>query len=160
MELRRPLSWPTVALILVLSLATLGDTCPARRTAPAANAGAPAAEQPAAAETRYVEPLPTVETSVIEATPAAASVEPAAKSAADESAPPAATFDSSVRPILAVRCAPCHNPGGVMYERLPFDRPEVVSSHAAGVRRRLKDEDLKAFERWMAARGSGSAVQD
>jgi hypothetical protein len=37
-----------------------------------------------------------------------------------------------------------------MYERLPFDQPLVVSSHAAGVRRRLRGEDLQVFERWMA----------
>jgi hypothetical protein len=37
-----------------------------------------------------------------------------------------------------------------MYERLPFDDPSVLSSHAAGVRRRLKGDDLAAFEKWMA----------
>ena len=61
-----------------------------------------------------------------------------------------ATFEATVRPILAVKCAPCHNPGGKMYGRLPFDQPSVVSSHADGVRRRLKGEDLQAFERWLA----------
>jgi hypothetical protein len=37
-----------------------------------------------------------------------------------------------------------------MYERLPFDRAEVVSGHAAGVKRRLKGDDRRAFEAWLA----------
>ena len=58
-----------------------------------------------------------------------------------------------MRPILASRCAPCHNPGGRMYERLPFDDAEVVASHREGVARRLKDPDERAaFERWLEAR--------
>jgi hypothetical protein len=46
-----------------------------------------------------------------------------------------------------------------MYERLPFDKSEVVAEHAAGVQRRLKDEDRKAFERWLATlpKGEGAA---
>jgi cytochrome c553 len=63
---------------------------------------------------------------------------------------PAATFEATVRPILATRCAPCHNPGGKMYGTLPFDQPAVVSSHADGVRRRLKGEELAALEKWLA----------
>jgi cytochrome c553 len=62
----------------------------------------------------------------------------------------AATFEATVRPILATRCAPCHNPGGKMYDTLPFDQPAVVSSHATGIRRRLKGEDLAALEKWLA----------
>jgi len=34
-------------------------------------------------------------------------------------------FTSAVRPILVARCAPCHEAGGKMYERLPFDRAAV-----------------------------------
>jgi hypothetical protein len=64
--------------------------------------------------------------------------------------PAADLFQTAVRPLLAQKCAPCHIPGGRMYERLPFDRPEVVSSHADGIRRRLKGEDLQALERWLA----------
>jgi len=37
-----------------------------------------------------------------------------------------------------------------MYERLPFDRAEVVSGHAEGVKRRLKGDDRQAFEAWLA----------
>lgn len=33
---------------------------------------------------------------------------------------------------------------------MPFDDPAVLSSHEAGVKKRLKGDDLKAFERWLA----------
>ncbi len=59
-------------------------------------------------------------------------------------------FASTVAPMLAETCSPCHVPGGTMYERLPFDRPEVVSSHAEGVRKRLKGENRQTLERWLA----------
>jgi hypothetical protein len=71
--------------------------------------------------------------------------------------PPVVTFEAAVRPILARRCEPCHNPGGKMYERLPFDDAEVVASHHEGVARRLKDpEEKAAFERWLETRSGGS----
>jgi hypothetical protein len=60
-------------------------------------------------------------------------------------------FASAVRPVLARRCTPCHEPGGRMYERLPFDSPQVVAGHRAGVLRRIKDpDDLRALEGWLA----------
>ena len=37
-----------------------------------------------------------------------------------------------------------------MYERMPFDRPETLSAHRDGVRRRLKGDDLETFEKWLA----------
>jgi hypothetical protein len=37
-----------------------------------------------------------------------------------------------------------------MYARLPFDDPQVVSSHSAGILRRLKGEDHAALEKWLA----------
>ena len=80
---------------------------------------------------------------------AGAAGEPAAATVS-ASPTPAVTFESTVRPILATRCAPCHNPGGKMYAVLPFDQPGVVSSHASGIRRRLKGEDLEALEKWLA----------
>jgi hypothetical protein len=58
-------------------------------------------------------------------------------------------FRTSIRPVVARRCL-CHEKGGRMYERLPFDNPSVLSSHAVGVRRRLRGDDLEAFEKWMA----------
>jgi hypothetical protein len=59
-------------------------------------------------------------------------------------------FFTTVRPILATRCAPCHNPGGRMYARLPFDDPNVLSSHSTGALRRLKGDDRATFEKWLA----------
>lgn len=88
---------------------------------------------------------------------APASVRPAAAAAASSPGPPAPTkapgptFDAMVRPVLEARCAPCHNPGGKMYERLPFDQPTVVAAHADGIRHRLKGADLEALEKWLAS---------
>lgn len=59
-------------------------------------------------------------------------------------------FRETIRPILSARCGQCHDPGGRMYARLPFDDPKVVSSHSAAVLRRLKGEDRTALEKWLA----------
>lgn len=59
-------------------------------------------------------------------------------------------FQSSVRPVLSARCAPCHEPGGKMYARLPFDDAKVVSANATAMLRRLKGDDRVALERWVA----------
>jgi hypothetical protein len=50
-------------------------------------------------------------------------------------------FAATVRPVLAARCAPCHEAGGKMYDRLPFDNSKVVASHRAGVLRRFQGDD-------------------
>ncbi len=59
-------------------------------------------------------------------------------------------FASVARPVLKTRCSPCHEPGGKLYDRLPFDNPKVVSSHSEKVLRRLKGDDRQALERWLA----------
>jgi hypothetical protein len=59
-------------------------------------------------------------------------------------------FPSTVRPVLLAHCAPCHEPGGKMYDRLPFENPRVVADHRSGVLRRLKGEDREAVEKWLA----------
>jgi len=67
-----------------------------------------------------------------------------------------AAFDDQVKPVLARTCAPCHNPGGKMYERLPFDDAETVASHAEGILRRLKEPaDRGPVEQWLRARTPG-----
>jgi len=71
------------------------------------------------------------------------------------SPPPAPTavpdlFAGAVRPILKTHCAPCHEPGGRLYDRLPFDDARVVSSHSPGILRRLKGEDRAAIEQWLS----------
>ena len=60
-------------------------------------------------------------------------------------------FAASVRPVLLNRCAPCHEPGGQMYERLPFDDAGVVAAHPEGVLKRLKDADREAVQKWLAS---------
>lgn len=40
--------------------------------------------------------------------------------------PPPVDFATDVRPILEAGCRPCHFEGGVMYAKLPFDRPETI----------------------------------
>ncbi|MFN2386757.1 MAG: hypothetical protein ABR576_10815 [Thermoanaerobaculia bacterium] len=60
-------------------------------------------------------------------------------------------FASSVRPVLSRRCAPCHEAGGKMYARMPFDNPQTISSHSEGISRRLKGEDLDALKKWLAS---------
>ena len=50
-------------------------------------------------------------------------------------------FNQDVRPILEARCQPCHFPGGVMYERRPFDRPETITDLGTKLFTRLKDEN-------------------
>lgn len=59
-------------------------------------------------------------------------------------------FRASIRPILLARCAPCHEPGGKMYARLPFDDPKVVAENSTAMMRRLKGDDRAALERWVA----------
>src|SRR5262245_13338349 len=60
------------------------------------------------------------------------------------------SFATTVRPILRERCTPCHEPGGKMYERLPFDNPQTIATHPEGVLKRLKGDDRAAVEKWLA----------
>jgi cytochrome c553 len=59
-------------------------------------------------------------------------------------------FQTTIRPILSERCGACHDPGGKMYARLPFDDPHVVASNQEKVLRRLKGADREALQRWIA----------
>jgi hypothetical protein len=85
------------------------------------------------------------------ATPIPAVASPTATPAPD-------LFATSVRPMLVQRCAPCHEPGGKLYEKLPFDNPGVVAAHAPGMMRRLKGEDREALEKWIASLPPNSAA--
>jgi hypothetical protein len=49
-------------------------------------------------------------------------------------------FHTQIKPILQQRCQPCHFSGGVMYQRLPFDRPETIKTLGTKLFTRLKDE--------------------
>ena len=76
----------------------------------------------------------------------------AALDAAPAPATPASdTFRAEVAPILAQRCAPCHNPGGRMYSAMPFDQPATVTAHPEGILKRIKDPvEHAAIQSWLA----------
>ena len=65
------------------------------------------------------------------------------------SAPQAARvdFQKEIRPILEQRCQPCHFPGGKMYERLPFDRPETITRLGTKLFTRIRDEKQRQLIR-------------
>lgn len=73
---------------------------------------------------------------------------PAAFSGSTEtfaSSPPATTatkpdFDKEIRPILQTRCMPCHFPGGQVYDKMPFDKPETITRLGTKLFTRIKDE--------------------
>jgi hypothetical protein len=75
-------------------------------------------------------------------------------------APAADGFTAAVRPVLVAHCTPCHEPGGKMYERLPFDRAETIASHREGVLKRLKGDDRAAVEKWLETQADGAPVPE
>jgi hypothetical protein len=101
-------------------------------------------------------PAPAVATAPMSAPPVAppATPEPSPPPVLAPAATPASEpvlFETSVKPLLARTCTPCHVPGGRMYERMPFDHPDVVLSHRDGILRRLKNpDDREVLERWLA----------
>ena len=113
-----------VLLLGVLAAATPGGC-----------AGHRAASAPASA------PAPVLDAAAI---PAAAPTAASADAERD-------VFRAEIAPILARRCAPCHNPGGKMYERMPFDDPATVAAHPEGILKRIKDPaEHTLLERWIA----------
>jgi hypothetical protein len=52
-------------------------------------------------------------------------------------------FDSQVKPILQSKCMPCHFNGGVMYERMPFDRAETIKKLGTKLFTRIHDENQR-----------------
>jgi hypothetical protein len=89
------------------------------------------------------------------ATAAVASSADATVASRADAAPTApADFTRDVRPILEKRCQPCHFPGGRMYERLPFDRPETIHKLGTKLFTRIKAEDEQAVIRRFLAAGS------
>jgi len=66
---------------------------------------------------------------------------PSATTAAVASAPrKKVDFATQIKPMLESRCQPCHFSGGVMYQRLPFDRPETIKTLGTKMFTRIKDE--------------------
>jgi len=64
---------------------------------------------------------------------------------------PKVDFQHDIRPILDARCQPCHFPGGKMYDKLPFDRPETVVRLGEKLFTRIKDERQRAVIRQFLA---------
>jgi hypothetical protein len=122
----------TIAAVVILAGVTFVPRC-ATRTSYSARESADAMEA----------------TGTKGATETVAKVEPALPVPVVSSAP-ADPFRETIRPILSARCGECHDPGGKMHARLPFDDPKVVSSNSAGILRRLKGEDRAALEKWVA----------
>src|SRR6185369_10088225 len=65
---------------------------------------------------------------------------------------PDGAFATTVRPILEQRCQPCHFPGGKMYARLPFDRPETIVKLGTKLFTRIKDEkEREAIRKFLSS---------
>lgn len=54
-------------------------------------------------------------------------------------------FTREIQPILEKRCSPCHFTGGKMYEKMPFDKPQTILDHTAGILKRIKEEKENAL---------------
>jgi hypothetical protein len=59
-------------------------------------------------------------------------------------------FERIVRPLLVQKCSPCHEPGGTMYAKLPFDQAATLRAHPAGVLKRFSGAEKTAIEAWLA----------
>lgn len=60
---------------------------------------------------------------------------------------PRVDFARQIQPILAARCQPCHFPGGVMHQRLPFDQPATIHKLGTRLFSRIRDEKEQALIR-------------
>src|SRR5882672_1563108 len=49
-------------------------------------------------------------------------------------------FTSEIKPIFQARCQPCHFPGGKVYDKMPFDKPETITRLGTKLFTRIKDE--------------------
>jgi hypothetical protein len=56
-------------------------------------------------------------------------------------------FDREIEPILKAKCQPCHFPGGKMYEKRPFDKPETIVALGEKLFTRIHDEKERALIR-------------
>lgn len=69
----------------------------------------------------------------------------------EEDEGPSAGF-KPVKEMLSRNCGACHDPGGKMYEELPFDNPEIVSAHGASILPRLNETtDKDLLQQWLSA---------
>ena len=61
-------------------------------------------------------------------------------------------FESEIKPIFQTRCQPCHFPGGKVYDRMPFDKPETINRLGEKVFTRIKDKDEQRLIREFLSR--------
>ena len=52
-------------------------------------------------------------------------------------------FKTVIQPILQKNCSPCHFPGGKMYEKMPFDKPQTIVNNAVGALKRFRNKNEK-----------------
>jgi hypothetical protein len=69
-------------------------------------------------------------------------------------------FASQIKPILEARCQPCHFPGGVMYERLPFDQAATIHTLGTKLFTRIKDENEQRVIRDFLLTGRTSSASE
>jgi hypothetical protein len=137
------------AAVLILFLALSVELASCRHATPAsgdkgieeASASAPAVPQIATAEPPAPAPAPASD-------PVPSRDQPSIDRARVD-------FNSDVRPILEAGCQPCHFPGGIMYERRPFDRPETITTLGTKLFTRIKDEDeRRIINEFLAQQGA------
>jgi hypothetical protein len=144
----------TVTSLLILALALGINSC--RHTEVAASAGAEnvSVAAPADPQLAVAEAAPSVTEPVAAAPPPEA---PPSVPAMPQHAPTRVDFNSDVKPILEARCQPCHFPGGVMYERRPFDRAETITALGTKLFTRIKDEgEQRIINEFLAQQGVAS----
>jgi uncharacterized membrane protein len=56
-------------------------------------------------------------------------------------------FNTEIKPIFQARCQPCHFPGGQVYDRMPFDKPETITRLGTKLFTRIKDEKERTIIR-------------
>ena len=56
-------------------------------------------------------------------------------------------FKTQIQPIFEKHCNPCHFPGGKMYERMPFDRPQTIRTLGTKMFTRIKEPEEQALLR-------------
>lgn len=143
------------SMVLSVAAGTLAlAACAGSRMAVAPPELPPAAEATPAPVTEGMRRAPetTAETAPAAALAPAAVTDSLRSAAAPEvtATPTDAGFETTVRPLLARTCTPCHVPGGKMYDRMPFDQPKIVQEFQAGILRRLKvAEERQAVEDWL-----------
>lgn len=50
-------------------------------------------------------------------------------------------FTTEIKPIFQARCQPCHFPGGQVYDKMPFDKPETITRLGEKLFTRIKDKE-------------------